>query len=67
MIVMFGLKYGNAHELIKDKNNSNESASNFDSYIQKTYESYQVLGNITDELKDVTIAGMKRKLFGIEL
>ena len=32
---MLGLKYGNAHELIKDKNNSNEFALDFDSYIQK--------------------------------
>lgn len=67
MIMMFRLKYGNAHELIKDKNNSNEFALDFDSYIQKTHESYQVLESIIDELKDATIAGMKRNRFGMEL
>ena len=44
-----------------------ESVSDFDSYIQKMYESYKVLGNITDEFKNATIAGIEMKFFSMEL
>ena len=57
-------KQGTVQVNIMDKT---ESASDFDAYVEKTYNSYQTLGVVKDELKDVTIADMEMKRFGIEI
>ncbi len=57
-------KQGTVQLNIMDKT---ESASDFDAYVEKTYNSYQTLGVVKDELKDVTIADMEMKRFGIEI
>ncbi len=57
-------KQGTVQLNIMDKT---ESASDFDAYVEKTYNSYQTLGVVKDELKDVTIADIEMKRFGIEI
>lgn len=57
-------KQGTVQLNIMDKT---ESVSDFDDYVEKTYDSYQTLGVVKDELKDVAIADMEMKRFGIEI
>ena len=57
-------KQGTVQLNIMDKT---ESVSDFDAYVEKTYNSYQTLGVVKDELKDVTIADIEMKRFGIEI
>ncbi len=57
-------KQGTVQLNIMDKT---ESAADFDTYVEKTYNSYKTLGVVKDELKDITIADIEMKRFGIEI
>ena len=57
-------KQGTVQINIMDKT---EAAEDFDGYVAKTYNSYEALGIVKEELKNVTISGIDMKRFAIEM